>query len=94
MKAKPFQDLDEPAARLGEHLRAGRRRRFPADTQGDFARRVGVSRYTYQKMEQGDPRVSLGSYLRAADLLGILEQVVAGFEPPRPSLFERRESTE
>ena len=85
------QALDLASARIGEQLRTGRRRRFPGDTQDDFARRVGVSRYTYQKMEKGDPSVALGSYLRAAQLLGILEPLVAAFEPPRPSLFERRD---
>lgn len=77
-------------AKLGKHLRANRRQRFSQDTQDDFARRIGVSRYTYQKMEKGDPGVAMGSYLRAADLLGILDAVVAGFEPPEPSLFERK----
>jgi len=64
---------------IGEQLRAGRRARFPGDTQGDFARRVGVSRYTWQKVEGG----------HAGELLGILEKVVAAFAPPRRSLFER-----
>lgn len=75
---------------LGQHLLAGRRRQFPQDSQSDFARRIGVSRYTYQKMEKGDPGVAMGSYLRAAELLGILDAVIAGFKPPEPSLFERR----
>jgi transcriptional regulator with XRE-family HTH domain len=74
---------------IGEQLRAGRRARFPGDTQGDFARRVGVSRYTWQKVEGGHAGVAMSTYLGAAELLGILEKVVAAFAPPRRSLFER-----
>ena len=76
-------------ARIGEQLRAGRRARYPKDTQGDFARRVGVSRYTWQKVENGDAGVAVGTYLTAAELLGMLDEVVAAFAPPRPPLFER-----
>ncbi len=81
--------LARAVAAIGEHLREGRKRRFPGDTQDDFARRIGVSRYTYQKMERGEPGVAMGSYLRAAELLGVLEAVAAAFQPPAPSLFER-----
>lgn len=83
------QALMDASARLGEQLRAGRKRRYPHDTQADFARRLGVSRYTYQKMEKGDMKVAMGSYLKAAQLLGILDSFVAGLEPPRRSIFER-----
>lgn len=78
------------AASIGARLRNGRRTRFPEDTQADFARRVGVSRYTWQKVEQGDSSVSMATYLRAAMLLGIEDQVARAFEPPPPSLFEAR----
>lgn len=83
------QALMDASVRLGEQLRAGRKRRYPNYTQADFARRLGVSRYTYQKMEKGDTTVAMGSYLKAAQFLGILDRFVAGFEPPRPSIFER-----
>lgn len=76
------------AQRMGAHLRAGRRLRFPRDTQDDFARRIGVSRYTYQKMEQGHPGVALGSYLAAAVRLGIGRQFADGLAPPSRSFFD------
>lgn len=78
----------ELAKRMGAHLRAGRRQRFPRDTQGDFARRIGVSRYTYQKMEQGNPGVALGSYLAAAIRLGIGRQFADGLAPPPARFFD------
>lgn len=82
-------DVQTALATIGAYLRAGRRARYPDDTQGDFARRVGVSRYTWQKVEQGDAGVAVGTYLRAAELLGILDSVVDAFMPARRSLFER-----
>ncbi|MFU8877345.1 MAG: helix-turn-helix domain-containing protein [Wenzhouxiangellaceae bacterium] len=76
-------------ARIGKQLRAGRRARYPDDTQGDFARRLGVSRYTWQKVERGDSGVAIGTLIKAAELLGIVDKVVDAFAPPRRSLFER-----
>ncbi len=74
-------------SRLGQNLKDARRRLYPADNMADFALRIGVSRATLQKMEQGDLSVSLGKYYQAGKLLG-LEQ---GFEQlllaPR-SLFD------
>lgn len=78
----------ELARVIGEHLRTGRKRRFPRDSQEDFARRIGVSRPTYQKMEAGDPSVALRSYLLAADMLGIGRQFADGMTPPRRSFFD------
>lgn len=83
------QDSATQLARIiGQHLRTGRQRRFPRDTQEDFARRIGVSRPTYQRMEAGNTKVALGNYLRAADLLGIGRQFADGMTPPRRSFFE------
>lgn len=82
------RQLTDLARRMGAHLREGRRQRYPRDTQDDFARRVGVSRATYQKMEWGDPSVSLRSYLAAAVLLEIGQQFSDGLTPPRPGLFD------
>ena len=78
------------AIHIGQCLRLGRKRHFPRDSQDDFARRIGVSRLTYQKMEQGNTGVALASYLRAAEILGRLDAVANAFEPPEPSIFERR----
>lgn len=90
MQETAQRERELAAAELGRHLRLGRKRHFPHDSQDDFARRIGVSRPTYQKMEQGDCGVALGSYLRAAQLLDQLEAVIAAFEPAEPSIFQRR----
>lgn len=88
---QPDHEIDvlEAAEILGRHLRTGRRRLFPRDSQQDFARRIGVSRATYQKMEKGDRNVALGSYLEAARLVGRLRRVAEAFEPRAESIFER-----
>lgn len=61
---------------LGAQLRAARKRRFPKDDLAAFALRIGVSRSTLQKMEQGDLSVTMSRYYQAAAVLGVAE----GFE--------------
>lgn len=63
--------LNNHCPQIGRNLAAARKHRYPNDTQGDFCVRIGVSRRTYAKMEQGDLSVTLGKYLRAARLLGL-----------------------
>jgi transcriptional regulator with XRE-family HTH domain len=43
------------------------------DSQEDLASRLGVSRYTVAKMENGHPGTKLGMLLKAANILGCLE---------------------
>ena len=63
---------------LGERLRDARlRRRFSVSL---VAQRADVSRPTINKVEQGDPAVTLGTYLRVLSVLGLekdLAQVAA-----------------
>jgi transcriptional regulator with XRE-family HTH domain len=54
---------------LGERLRDARlRRRFSVSL---VAQRANVSRPTINKVEQGDPAVTLGTYLRVLSVLGL-----------------------
>lgn len=55
---------------LGERLR--RRRLDAAEPQTRAASRIGVSVPTYRKLEQGDPGVPIGPWLRALRLFGEL----------------------
>lgn len=58
---------------LGERLRAARlRRRVP---QTELAARVGVSRETISRLEQGDAKVSLAVLTRALGVLGLEEDL-------------------
>ena len=54
---------------LGLRLQLARcRRDLPATL---FAERMGISRNTLKRLEDGDPNVSLGTYLRALRVLGL-----------------------
>ncbi len=63
---------------LGDRLRAARkRRRFAVNT---VAARAGISRQTLYNAENGDPSVTLGTYLRVLAVLGLdadLDRVAA-----------------
>jgi len=72
---------------LGQNLRKARKQSFPRDTLADFALRIGVSRATLQKMEQGDLSVALGKYYSAAEVLG-LSDAFNELMKPEESLFD------
>lgn len=54
---------------LGKRLRQARLRR--AYTIENIAQRVGVTRKTLSRVEQGDPAVALGVYARVLQALGL-----------------------
>ena len=56
---------------LGENLAVARIRRH--ETQSEWARRLGVSRPTLIRMEQGDPGVGIGLFATALWLMGRVE---------------------
>ena len=53
---------------LGRNLRNARKKKFPKDDMLAFAQRIGISRATLQKMEQGDLSVSICKYYTAAEV--------------------------
>jgi transcriptional regulator with XRE-family HTH domain len=67
--APPFPNSRRQLVALGERLRLARkRRRFSAVL---MAERVGISRDTFNRVEKGDPAVSLGTYLKVLRVLGL-----------------------
>jgi DNA-binding XRE family transcriptional regulator len=60
---------------LGLRLQLARCRRDLSATV--FAERVGISRNTLKRLEEGDPNVALGTYLRALRVLGLEADVDA-----------------
>jgi transcriptional regulator with XRE-family HTH domain len=54
---------------LGERLRLARKRRKISTVL--MAERTGISRDTLNRVEKGDPAVSLGTYLRVLRVLGL-----------------------
>ena len=70
--------IDEKLKSLGSRLRAERLRRD--DTQEIFSARLGISVPTLRKMESGDPRVLVGYWLAALNVLdraGDLDAILA-----------------
>jgi len=76
---------------LGRRLKDTRLERN--DPQKEFACRIGVSTPTLYKMEQGNPSVSIGVWVKALSILGKLEEI-DGLISPAESLFERYEVQE
>ena len=56
---------------LGQRLRKARILR--RERQTTFAARLGISRATYIKMEQGNPNIRIGHWVRAAWIMGLLD---------------------
>lgn len=81
--------LHDYLKKMGERLRLARIER--EDSQKDFAFRIGISIPTLHKMETGSPQVSIGTWVKAMDILGCaqdLEKLIA----PKQSLAERFEA--
>lgn len=75
---------------LGERLRLARkRRRFAVST---VAARAGISRQTLYNVENGDPSVTLGTYLRVLAVLGLDRDVekLAADDPLGRQLQDRQ----
>jgi transcriptional regulator with XRE-family HTH domain len=73
---------------LGQRLKQARLER--EDSQKDFAFRVGVSIPTLQKMESGSPQVAIGTWVKALDILGRVQELDS-LIAPKKSLAERFE---
>ena len=56
---------------LGENIKLACKRR--SYTQTLIAQRTGLSRITVRKIEQGDPKVSIGHYVSVLSVLGLVE---------------------
>ena len=82
---------NEILKKLGQRLKSARLELN--DPQKEFAFRIGVSIPTLYEMEQGNPSISIGTWVKALSMLGKLDdfdKLIA----PRESLFERYEVLE
>ena len=80
--------LPVPAARavrkLGHDIRdARRRRRIPVAI---LAQRASISRITLNKLEKGDPGVSLGSYATVLFVLGMVDRIADLADPKHDAI--------
>jgi transcriptional regulator with XRE-family HTH domain len=69
IRVSPRRGAADAAAVLGQQIKAGRIAR--KWTAAELAERIGVDRRTVAAIEAGDPGVSLGNALNAADILGV-----------------------
>ncbi len=81
-------DCKEAMAVLGDRLRQERLRRN--ETQKVFAARIGASVPTLLKMETGDPKVCIGLWVNALDILNRLSDLSHILET-QEDLFEKYE---
>ena len=56
---------------FGENIKLARKRRKLTQTM--LSERTGLSRLTLRKIEQGDPKVSLGHYVAVLGVLGLVD---------------------
>jgi transcriptional regulator with XRE-family HTH domain len=69
IRVSPRRGASDAAAVLGQQIKAARiARKWSA---AELAARIGVDRRTVAAIEAGDPAVSLGNALNAADILGV-----------------------
>ena len=75
---------------MGKRIALLRKRDFPQDNQATFALRVGVSKTSYVKIEQGNSQAAIGSYFKVAAILNVEDQFSALFTAPKEevNLFE------
>jgi transcriptional regulator with XRE-family HTH domain len=71
---------------LGLRLRTARIDR--REKQADLSARAGVSRQIIIKMEQGDPAVALGKWVRVSSALGLLQTWAAVLQLPADPFAE------
>lgn len=91
MKASyiPSFQADEALKQIGAHLRQARLRRNESEFLA--AKRLGISRSTYQRLEQGDPKVSVGALMDALILYGFERQVFDLGDPDHDEVGKRLE---
>lgn len=91
-RGKPTRPPSVPIRRaargIGEHLGAWRRLR--GLTSAQVAERAGITRTTLRRLEAGTGVTSLENVLRVARALGVLDGVVAAFDPFRTDIGRLR----
>jgi transcriptional regulator with XRE-family HTH domain len=68
-----FEQQQTVLTKLGENIRLARKRRHY--TQQLICDRIGLSRTTIRRIEQGDPGVSIGHYMAVLSVLDLMEDL-------------------
>ena len=101
MNERSHSDVTRAIKTIGESLRTSRRYLLGC-SQEEMARRIGVSRNTYLRMEAGDPHIQIGYWLRAwrrlyrnpADYITFLDALVSSVDPKEPIALAQAEHSE
>lgn len=64
-------DIESLLKQLGQRLKEARLARN--ESQELFAQRLGLTRQSYRRMEQGSPQTLIGNWLAASSVLGRLD---------------------
>lgn len=80
---------EQALVNIGKNIKVARLRR--RDTEEMAAKRIGVSRHTWRRLEQGLPTVSLGVFIEAMVVYGFEKQL---FELANPDIDETGKSLE
>jgi len=76
---KPTRTVSRRLADMGASVR--RWRLMQSLKAEELAERAGISRSTLQKIERGDPGVSIGAVMSVMQALGQIDHVVGSFDP-------------
>src|SRR5699024_12393427 len=76
---KPTRTVSRRLADMGASVR--RWRLMQSLKAEELAERAGISRSTLQKVERGDPGVSIGAVMSVMQALGQIDHVVGSFDP-------------
>lgn len=74
------KDDREQLIRLGEHLRAARKRQGVSAVAA--AEAAGISRVTLHRIERGEPSVAVGTWIAVASALGLTMELRNGLASP------------
>ena len=79
--------LLEKLADFGRDFSAARRARNLS--QGQLADQIDVARQTVIRLEKGDDRVSFGTYVAGARVMGMQQQILSAFEGAKDAVRQR-----
>lgn len=85
----PSFQTESALRQIGENLRCARLRRKESELLASS--RLGISRSTYQRLEQGDPKVASGALLDALILYGFEQQIFNLGNPDEDEIGKRLE---
>ena len=84
MRGRDVGNEELTAIRIGAGIRTARVRRRM--TQTELATRVGITFQTIIRMERGSPGTSMGHYMKALWVLGLLDTMAAVADPARDAV--------